>query len=272
MAGCGSHQHNHQENEAPEFVKLGVIAPLSGPAAAYGTDAVNVYQDRVAAFNAEHKEVQVELIVEDGKCEGKDAASAAQKLLHIDKIDALLGGWCSSETMTAGPLAQAQGVVALAALSSAPEIAEIGSYVYRFWNDTVSAKRFAKYMNGKYDNLAIFYEKNDIAQQALYQTFLKYYEGNTVLEVGVDSAEKDYDILIQKMKEKQAKVQGVVIIGKDEFTLGLLKSLQKNDLLTTFQSHIFGFYQMASAEIIESLGTGTLEGMKQVNVNMSLLG
>lgn len=170
--------------------------------------------------------------------------------------------------MTAGPLAQAQGVATMAAGSSAPEIAEIGSYVYRFWNDAVSAKKLAKYMNGKYDQLALLYEKNDVAQQALYETFMKYYTGKAAVAIGVDSGEKDYDLLVQKLKEKQNEVEGIVIIGKDEFTVGILKSFQKNQLLDTFQSDIFGFYQMTSSATLESLGTGTLEGMKQVNANM----
>jgi len=82
-----------------EVVKIGVIAPLSGPGATYGEDAVNVFQQSVDEYNASNPTTKVTLIVEDGKCAGKDATSAAQKLVNVDKIDILLGGQCSSETL-----------------------------------------------------------------------------------------------------------------------------------------------------------------------------
>lgn len=48
--------------------------------------------------------------------------------------------------------------------------------------------------------------------------------------------------------------------------------MERSDLLKKFQSDIIGHYQMASKTILAALGTGTLEGMKQMNVNMGLLG
>ena len=71
-------------------IKIWVIAPISWPAADYGMDGVNTYRYLTDKFNAEHKDVQINLIIEDGKCDGKDAASAAQKLITIDRVQAIL--------------------------------------------------------------------------------------------------------------------------------------------------------------------------------------
>lgn len=80
-------------------MKLGVIAPISGPASAYGEDYVNVVKHYTDAFNASQKEYKIEVIVEDGKCGGKDATAAAQKLINVDHVNMIYGGACSSETL-----------------------------------------------------------------------------------------------------------------------------------------------------------------------------
>lgn len=42
-------------------------------------------------FNKANKNIQVDLIIEDGKCNGKDATSAAQKLVNVDQVKIILG-------------------------------------------------------------------------------------------------------------------------------------------------------------------------------------
>jgi ABC-type branched-subunit amino acid transport system substrate-binding protein len=58
----------------------------------------------------------------------------------IDKVDMIRGGMCSSETIAAGKISQANKVFTIAPISSAPEVSLIGDYVYRFYNDTETAK------------------------------------------------------------------------------------------------------------------------------------
>jgi ABC-type branched-subunit amino acid transport system substrate-binding protein len=64
----------------------------------------------VEQFNATHTGIQIQLVVEDGKCEGKDGTSAAQKLVAIDKVQAIAAGYCSAEVIAAGRIAQDNGV------------------------------------------------------------------------------------------------------------------------------------------------------------------
>jgi ABC-type branched-subunit amino acid transport system substrate-binding protein len=44
----------------------------------------------VDEFNASHNDIQAQLIIEDDKAEPKDAVSATQKLLSVDKVDVIL--------------------------------------------------------------------------------------------------------------------------------------------------------------------------------------
>jgi len=57
-------------------------------------------------FNKTHSGIQIQLIIEDGKCDGKDATSAAQKLVNVDNVKIILGGVCSSETLAASKITQ----------------------------------------------------------------------------------------------------------------------------------------------------------------------
>ena len=87
LTGCASKTSSTQV----QTVKVGVIAPLSGPPANYGEDAVHAYSFITDKWNKEHPELQIQLVIEDGKCDGKDAASAAQKLISVDNVQVIVG-------------------------------------------------------------------------------------------------------------------------------------------------------------------------------------
>lgn len=80
-----------EKAEIPEVVKIGYIGPLTGNAAAYGQDV----KAGISQYFAENPTIDgnaVEVIYEDGKCNGQDAANAAQKLVNVDKVQVILGG------------------------------------------------------------------------------------------------------------------------------------------------------------------------------------
>ena len=68
-------------------IRIGWIGPMSGLIAKFGSyQAVQIALEeinRAGGINGR----PVELIPEDGKGQGKDAVSAAQKLINIDKVN-----------------------------------------------------------------------------------------------------------------------------------------------------------------------------------------
>ena len=85
--------------QTPDSIKIGVIAPMSGPAGFFGEEV----QAIVAHLQTEFPE-NVEVIIEDGKCSGGDAVTAFNKLTDIDGVDAIFGGICSPESLAIAPL------------------------------------------------------------------------------------------------------------------------------------------------------------------------
>ncbi|MDI6721115.1 MAG: ABC transporter substrate-binding protein, partial [Candidatus Aenigmarchaeota archaeon] len=100
IAGCVS-------QPSAQTVKIGFIAPLTGDAAVYGLPLKNMVELATEEINSQGgiDGKKVEIIYEDGKCNGKDAATAMQKLVSVDKVRVIFGGFCSSESLGAEPIA-----------------------------------------------------------------------------------------------------------------------------------------------------------------------
>lgn len=234
---------NNQTTEI-KTVKIWVIAPLSWPAATFGTDGVAFYTYIADKFNAENKKIQIQLVIEDGKCSGKDSTSAAQKLIMIDKVDIIRWGMCSSETIAAGKIAQANKVFTIAPISSAPEISEIGEYVYRCYNDIETAKNLWSYAYKEFTGIALFTENTDYAM-GLNAKFKEEYKWNILVDDTFQSDEKDFAILVSKLKWKQ--IDWIVLLTQSESTtISFLKALQATNLLENFREKIVWVYICSS--------------------------
>ena len=82
-------------------IKIGVIYPLTGVAAAAGSyqrAGVEIARDKM---NAEGGVIgrQIQLFVEDGANDPAQSVSAAEKLVTRDKVDAMIAAWGSSPTL-----------------------------------------------------------------------------------------------------------------------------------------------------------------------------
>jgi branched-chain amino acid transport system substrate-binding protein len=144
-----------------QAVPLGVLAPLSGPGASYGQDVVEVVKRFAGVFNASHADAHIDVIVENGGCNGKDATIAASKLIDVDKVVAIIGGVCSSETLAAGLLAQEAGMPMIAPGSASSAISAIGDRVVRTNANTAAASVLADAVTEKYRRVLVIAEQKD---------------------------------------------------------------------------------------------------------------
>jgi len=130
-------------------VLIGSIMPLTGEAAKIGEAAKQVIDLAIEEVNAQGgiNGKTVKVIYEDGRCGGKEAANSANKLVNVDKVQAIVGGYCSAETIAAAPLAEAQKVVMLSPCSSAPKISQAGDFIFRNYpSDAYQGKFVAEYV------------------------------------------------------------------------------------------------------------------------------
>jgi len=114
-------------------ITIGFLGPLTGDAAALGEPARNIVAIAVEEINADGGIDGRELVVvyEDGKCAGKDATNAAQKLINVDGVKVIIGGLCSGESLAAVPVAEAGKVFLVSPGSSSPDLTDISDYFVR---------------------------------------------------------------------------------------------------------------------------------------------
>jgi len=140
-------------------VKIGVITPLSGGLATYGVETKNIID---ATLRKEFADDQnIEIVYEDSKCSGSDAVTAYQKLVNIDKVDVILGGLCSTESLAFAPLLEADSMVALSNVSTSPDLEGLSTnFMTLSFNDEDLARNIAKEADFS-DKVAIITEQND---------------------------------------------------------------------------------------------------------------
>ncbi len=114
-----------------DTVKLGVLAPLTGPIAAYGQDQVNGVKMAIDEINAAGGLLGKKLTmqVEDDEKKPELAASLTQKLINSN-VDVIIGGMSSSSTMAGGPIADRAKMLMVSPWSTNPKAAE-GDWVFR---------------------------------------------------------------------------------------------------------------------------------------------
>ena len=119
-------------NVTKETIRIGAIGPFTGDAAVYGQSEKNAIELAVQEINLDGgiNGKKLEVIYEDGKCNGMDAATAAQKLINVDKVDIILGGVCSGETLAIAPLAEANEVLVFSSFSSSPDVTNAGDFIF----------------------------------------------------------------------------------------------------------------------------------------------
>jgi len=190
---------------AEEKIKIGYIGPLTGDVAIFGVplrDAVLFAAEEVNAADG-IKGKQVEIIYEDGTCDGRTAATAATKLINVDQVQFIIGGLCSAETLAIAPITEAAQVVLMSPSSTAPKIKEAGEYVYRIVpSDAGQGAVAADFLKEKgYENVAII-NVNDEWGQGITGAFIESAE-----EIGLNLvAHESYESRASDMRTQLTKI------------------------------------------------------------------
>jgi branched-chain amino acid transport system substrate-binding protein len=116
-----------------EVIKIGALAPLTGPAAADGLSVQNSLQLALERVNAEGGVLgqKVELVIYDDRGEAKDAIALARKLIEQDKIAAFVAGSYSNPSRAVAPIFQEEKIPLVAAYAVHPDVTKAGNYNFR---------------------------------------------------------------------------------------------------------------------------------------------
>jgi branched-chain amino acid transport system substrate-binding protein len=156
-----------------ETVKVGVLLPLTGSQAKFGEIEKRSYEMAAEEINAKGgiRGMKIELRFEDDTGKPDVGRSAVEKLISRDKVPVLTGGYSSSVTAAATPVAQQFKIPFVISTGSADDITEKGyDYIFRV-NPPASeypnaVKSFLQGVAKDVKTVALLYENSSFGQSS----------------------------------------------------------------------------------------------------------
>ena len=221
-------------------IKFGVLVPLTGDAASYGESESRAIQVAVQEINTAGGILgkQIELVLEDGKCDPQAGGTAAQKLVNVDKVRVIFGGACSGETLAAAKITEPAKVILISPSASSPKVSEAGDFVFRTYPSDALAGKIAAtyaYKELKAIKAALITETTDYAQglREVYKATFTSLGGTIAADETFNTG--DADFRTQVLKVKTAKID-VVYVVPQSLTPGIqiFKQLRESGVTAKF--------------------------------------
>ena len=160
--------------EAGGTFTIGVIGPLTGGAAIYGTAVANAAQIAVDEINALGGAVQFNLISEDDVNDAETSVNAYNTLMD-QGMQILLGTVTTTPALAVVPLTYEDRVFTLTPSGSGDDVIEGNDNVYQVcFTDSNQGTRSAQYIDENFDDpqIAIIYRNDDAYSQGIRDNFV----------------------------------------------------------------------------------------------------
>lgn len=254
-------------SRAEEKIRVGMSTALTGPAASYGIDIKNVAQfanDKLARG-------RFEFVIEDDKCNSRDAVSVAQKLINVDHVKYVIGLACSAPALSSAPLYEKAKIVTIISSASTADIRKSGEYIFRTVpSDAIAAEVLYGHLAKKHKVIGILSEETDYAQglarSIAEENWLHSTNGIRLVNESFLSDVTDFRSVLLRLKN--AHLDSLVVNPQSDINLLaiLRQSRQLNlglPLYTAYwpSTQVFLEKGAADAEGMEFVDTPALDGV-----------
>lgn len=195
---------------AADTVKIGLLAPLTGFAAADGLSVLNSVQLAVERVNQDGGVLgrQVELVYYDDRADGKEAVALSRKLIQQDRVAGVVGGSYSTPSRAVAPIFEDEEIPFVAAYAVHPDVTTSGKYCFRNGFLGMVEGKSAGYVSVellKAKKIALLTSDNDFGR-TLAEGFKAYLgdqgkDAQIVFEQTYPFKEKDFKPYLSKVKE-----------------------------------------------------------------------
>lgn len=215
LAACTNNEITGKVVSEQETIKIGIMYPLSGGAAAFGIPSKQGVELAVKEINQKGgiNNKKIELIIEDSGCDPTKGVNAINKLIYIDKVKYIIGDICSAVVVPTAPIAEQNNVIIMAQGSS-PDITPIGDYIFRNWpSDIAQANVMAKYINKIGIKKIVVINVNNPYGNGLGDSFTKKFEkqgGEIVLTNKFEPDTTDFRTILTKTRSSEAEAIYIV--------------------------------------------------------------
>ena len=201
LVACGEKAEAPKENAKP-VVKIGAILPLTGNSAAIGEASKKAMLMALEDRTKDTDKYKYEIIFEDNQMTPSKAAVATNKLITVDKVDALTS-FFSAQGFAIAPIAERHKVLHFCNTWEKETITPLGEYTFlqgTGWNSIY--QKYLKYFKDKKIKKVVLFSINSGANNE----FAKGLQSE-LNKIGITTAHEDYNyetrdfrILIQKYK------------------------------------------------------------------------
>ncbi|MFH0906046.1 MAG: ABC transporter substrate-binding protein [archaeon] len=232
-----------------DTIDIGVMTVLSGKAANIGLptkEAIILAQNEINN-NGGINGRELNLIIEDDKCNASDGITAINKLVNINQVKIVLGAGCSSGTISSGPIAEKNKVILLVTGAASPNITYLGDYVFRVLSSSADrGKILAEDAVSKKYVIAIIYESTDYTKPTIdvFKNRFNELKGTILLEEAL-SGEDDYKSSVIKIVS--SKPDAILIMTQTTQNLSKILTILEQ---FNYSSQIYGNEQIGSEEIL----------------------
>lgn len=192
-------------NKPEKQIKIGSIEALSGFAAFWGEPSK--FGMELAVADLKKKGIDVEILFEDSEGKPDKAVSAAQKLINIDKVDALFADF-SGPSSAVSPIAQSAKILyGYSSFDSA--IVSSNPYAIKtFFDSTHECKVASEYAKNELNLSKIAYlgVKLSFTDACVSEMIKVFGKENVFVEAAASPAETDFRAPLLKLKDAGVKM------------------------------------------------------------------
>ncbi|MBI3074017.1 MAG: ABC transporter substrate-binding protein [Deltaproteobacteria bacterium] len=200
-------------------IVIGEFGSMTGATATFGEMTHRGIELAIEEVNAAGGVLgrKVRVLLEDDQSETPQAVSAVKKLIHQDKVVAVLGEVASKRSIAAAPIAQRAKVPMVSPSSTNPELTEKGDYIFRVcFIDPFQGTVMAKFARNtlKFDKIAVLRDvKNDysVGLANFFTEQFKALGGTVTLDKSYSEGDKDFNAQLTAIKATAP--QGIFVPG-----------------------------------------------------------
>jgi branched-chain amino acid transport system substrate-binding protein len=265
---CGTNDQepasNAQDTSAGKAtIKIGAVLRLSrgasdGLPARHGMEIAVDQINAAGGINGK----QLEIIFYDSKDDSTTAVNAVQKLISVDKVQAIVGPMMSGNVLASAPLCNRNKVVMITPSGTSPKISQAGPYVFRLCTPIhTQAKALvtkAVALSGKNNPSAAIVYSNDPYGKGCKNLFTTYLEELGITPVGVEAFQRgDKDFQAQLTKIESLSPDILFIPGYLQETAPLISQARQMGI-DALSVGVFGDMAPLYVELAGKAGEGHL--------------
>ncbi len=209
LVGCSG-----GDSDSGDTIKIGALGPLTGEVASYGTATINGVNLAIEEINANGgiDGKQIEIVQYDTKGDKTETINIYNRLRDQDEVVAVIGGVVSGETLAIKDIATSDNMPLITATSTALEVTEEGSTVFRVcytdpYQGAAAAKFSIETLGAK--SVGILYNTDDAYSVGVTDVYAKAFEDaglKVTNKLGYPKGEGDFSALLTQVQESNPDI------------------------------------------------------------------